>query len=147
MNGILETVRIVWDSLVRAIYEVSFSLLPVFLYAVVLILIEKSEKVYALPGWAFASFSIFSLMMRDSIRAFRHRAEDETNRLAATFISIVGLGLSGVMMTLSILRANGDIELPLYFDTVVYVLLKFGFLFSIFVKSILIQRDQHGRIV
>ena len=143
----METIRIVWDSLVRAIYEVSFSLLPVFLYVVVLILIKKNEQVYALPGWAFASFSIYSLIMRDTIRAFRHRDEDETSRLAATFISIVGLGVSGVMMTLSILRANGDLELPFYFDAAVYGMLMFGFFFSIIVKSILIQRDQHGRIV
>ena len=141
------TIKIVWDSLVRSVYEVSFSLLPVFLYVVTLYFLEKGDSVSSLPGWAFASFSIYSLMMRDSIKAFRHRQKDETNRIAATFISIFGLGLSGVLMTLSIARSAQKIELPHFFDSAVFGSLLFGFLFSIFVKSILIQRDDHGRIV
>jgi hypothetical protein len=91
---------------------------------------------------------MFALMAKDSVNAFRHREEDRTNRSSAAIISICGLGLSGVLMTLSIIRSQVvGFELPLYFDTIVFWSIIFAFVMAIATKATLIQRDDHGRIV
>jgi hypothetical protein len=113
-----------------------------------MVFLGNGSDVSKIPGWAFASFSMFALMSRDSVNAFRHRDEDKGNRNAVAIISICGLGVSGLLMTLSIVRAQvTEFVLPDYFDSVVYCSIVFGFAMAVVTKSILIQRDDHGRIV
>jgi hypothetical protein len=148
MGEKLKNAKIIFESTLQAFIEVSFSLLPVGLYTLTLILTGNDEGVSKLPGWAFAAFSMYSLMTLDTINAFRHRDKDKGNRKASAIVAIVGLGVSAVLMTLSIVRSQNDsFELPDFFDTFVLITIGAGYFFAVIIKSILIQRDDHGRIV
>lgn len=143
-NLMWETIQIVWKSTVKAIFEVSFLFLPIVLYALTMILVGNPDGVSFLPGWSFLSFSLFALIAKDTVNAFRHQDRDRTNRTVSMIIAIGGLGISGVLMTLAIVRSQTDgFLLPTYFEVLVFSSVLFGFVFAIIVKSILIQIDEH----
>ena len=142
MHQFWQSTKIVWNSTVSAILEVSFSFLPSILFAITLIFLDHGDKIAKMPGWAFVAFSMFSLMARDSVHAFRHREQDKSHRNAAMIISICGLGVSGILMTFSIIRSlDPSFNLTPYFDAIIYFSIAAGFVLSIVIKSILIQRD------
>ena len=137
-------------SVVHAIYEVAFVLLPVLVWIVILFsLDEPVEQITSLPVIPFATLALFSSMLRDGITAFHQDTQkDARGRDFLVTVALIGVTLSTVLLTLSVLTSKGHLAfLQRVFHHFTWPLFIAGLLFLFVTKSVLIQRRKYGRYV
>lgn len=112
---------------VHAFYEVVLILLPVTVWAVVLISVgAPDDEIYHLVAVPFASLSLFSAMLRDGISAFHQDTlKDARERDLVVTSGLIGVTISAVLLTMAVLYSRHLLTnlLPVYYDVVWFMFL------------------------
>jgi hypothetical protein len=140
---------VVLSSSVFAMCEVAFVLLPALVWGVVLWSTTIAGSVEQLPVMAFACLSLFSAALRDSIVAFHlDQPSDSRNRELLVLVTLMGVVLSCVLLTLASLKSLGQLQhlLTFYYSAVGFLLFV-GAVILFITKTVLIQRKKHGHYV
>lgn len=142
------TLWIYGGAAVHALYEVIFILIPVLVWAIVLISVgAPSDEIYHLVAVPFASLSLFSAMLRDGISAFHQDTlKDARERDLIVTSGVIGVTLSAVLLTMAVLHSRDLLTnvLPQYYD-VVWFIFYAGMVLVYASKCLLILRKKYQR--
>ncbi len=132
---------------IKAFYEVSFVLLPIAVWVVVILSAGgTAEEVKSLAAWPFASLTLFSASLRDGVTAFHQDSPfDKRQREILITGALMGVVLSTVLMTLAVLKSYGIISyLFSFFSEAVFFLVVVGLVLLFVIKATLSQRKDFG---
>lgn len=132
---------------VKAFYEVSFVLLPIAVWVVVIFSAGGTkEDIKSLTAWPFAGLTLFSASLRDGVTAFHQDSPfDKRQREVLITAALIGVVLSTVLMTLAVLKSYGVISyLFSFFREIVFFLVAVGLTLLFVIKATLSQRKDFG---
>ncbi|GBL03158.1 hypothetical protein [Glaciecola sp. KUL10] len=138
------------SSSLSALFELAFIFLPALAWAATILSLGGSpEEVKRLAAWPFVSLALFSATLKDGIAAFhRDTPKDKRQRKAVITVSILGIVLSTVLLTLAIIDSKqSEIALFDYFYEFVYLLVFCGATLVFVTKAILAQREDFDHYV
>jgi hypothetical protein len=130
-------------SFFKSIYDVIFVLLPALTWIIATLSIGAStESIEKLAAWPFAALSLYAATLKDGIAAFHLDADnDKRQRDIIVTVSIIGLVLSTVLLTLSIINSsNKSVVLFPYFYEVLSFTVGAGIILFFMTKNIFHQR-------
>jgi hypothetical protein len=142
--------QIILASLIKSTYDVVFVLLPALTWIIATLSIGAStESIEKLAAWPFAALSLYTATLKDGIVAFhRDEGNDKRQRDLIVTVSIIGVVISTVLLTLSIISSSGKpIVLFSYFYEFVYFAVGAGIYLFFITKNILHQRNDFNHYV
>ena len=139
--------EIVFGSIVHATYETLFILMPAGIWAIV-VLTSGGEwaMISSLAVWPFAALAAFSASLRDGISAFNQQtAKDQRERELIILSALIGVAISSVLLTLSVLEKLEKMEIVWPgFNNVVWSTLAAGISLVFLIKAIRARRLLYG---
>jgi len=143
----IETIKAHYGAAVHAIYETILVLLPVAVWAIVLLSTGAIwEDIYHLTAVPFAGLSLFSAMLRDGISAsHQDTPKDARERDLVVTAGVIGVTLSTVLLTIAVLFSRRLLSEPppVYYD-IVWFAFSIGLILVYTTKHILILRKKFG---
>lgn len=133
----------------RGIYEVAFVLVPVLVWSIALMSVGSADQISRLAAWPFAALALYSAALRDGITAFhRDNQKDRRQRDLLVVVSLFGVVISSVLLTLAILKSEGGVNyLFSAFYEFVWLIFWFGSALLFVTKTVLSLRNDFDHYV
>lgn len=133
----------------RGVYEAAFVLVPIIVWSIALLSVGTGDQISRLAAWPFSALALYSAALRDGITVFhRDNQKDRRQRDILVVLSLFGVVISSVLLTLAILYSEGGVDyLFSAFYEFVWFIFWFGVALLFVTKTILSLRKDFDHYV
>lgn len=95
--------KIIIHSITAGLYEVSFILVPILVYLLILFSLGKDwDSIRKLSEWPFASVMLFTQTLRDTLEAMKDGGDEGIDKNNVVLFSVIGIIASTALLAVSI---------------------------------------------